>query len=374
MLPEKLSQDTCALAEGEDRPALVCKISVADNGEVGDFEFIEAAIRSRAKLSYIAVDRYLAGNYDELMSHATPLEALYQVYRALRGHRETAELVMEERAEYRWILNDQKKIERIEKSDKLLSQKLVEECMVAANRCCARFLRDHQCGGPFISHRGFRPDRKEEIKRFMTRFMPDFMVRMAQDHELPLRSMANRLLARAELASRPELHMGMGLECYSNCTSPLRKYVDFMAHRQIKTVLHGEECTAIDGGVLQDIGGRITTARQATREAESWLQCEFLKDRVGEEFDAVIAQITSSGFTAKLVDTGIEGLVDLRKDPEKFSFDRWAATLSSSRRTFQLEQALRVKLERVDPGRREILFVPAPESDSAPPQPDQSSP
>ena len=48
---------------------------------------MEATIRSRAKLSYLAVDRYLAGNYDELMSHATPLEALYQVYRALRDHR-----------------------------------------------------------------------------------------------------------------------------------------------------------------------------------------------------------------------------------------------------------------------------------------------
>ena len=154
MLPEKLSQETCALAEGEDRPALVCKIAVSDSGEVGDFEFIEAVVRSRAKLSYIAVDRYLAGNYDELMSHATPLEALYQVYRALRGYREGQELVMEERPEYRWMLNDQKKIERIEKSEKLLSQKLVEECMVAANRCCARFLEETAVQGAI-----YRPPR-----------------------------------------------------------------------------------------------------------------------------------------------------------------------------------------------------------------------
>ena len=45
MLPERLSQETCALTEGEDRPALVCKIAVSDSGEVGGFEFIEAAIR-----------------------------------------------------------------------------------------------------------------------------------------------------------------------------------------------------------------------------------------------------------------------------------------------------------------------------------------
>ena len=42
--------------------------SVSDSGEVGDYEFVEATIRSRAKLSYYAVDRYLNGQFDELMS------------------------------------------------------------------------------------------------------------------------------------------------------------------------------------------------------------------------------------------------------------------------------------------------------------------
>ncbi|MEE4190368.1 MAG: VacB/RNase II family 3'-5' exoribonuclease [Halieaceae bacterium] len=388
MLPERLSQENCALAEGEDRPALVCKIEVKDSGEVGEFEFIEAVVRSRAKLSYIAVDRYLAGNYDELMSHATPLEALYQVYRALRGHREEQELVMEERPEYRWMLNDQKKIERIEKCEKLLSQKLVEECMVAANRCCAQFLKERDCAGPFIGHRGFRPDRKDEIKRFMTRFMPDFVEqdlgelavyrsaiqRMNQSDDLPLRSMANRLLARAELLTKAAPHMGMGLECYSNCTSPLRKYVDFLVHRQIKAVLHGDASSAISNTELSGLAARLATVRQATREAEVWLQCEFLAGNVGEEFDAVVAQISSSGFTARLLDNGIEGQVDLRKDPEKFSFDRWAATLSSPSRTFQLEQPVKVRLERADATRREIQFAPVPDSSPAPDSPDKSSP
>ena len=391
MLPEKLSQETCALAEGEERPALVCKIAVSDSGDVGGFEFMEAVVRSRAKLSYIAVERYLAGNYDELMSHATPLEALYQVYRALRSRRENNELVMEERPEYRWILNEQKKIERIEQGEKLLSQKLVEECMVATNRCCARFLREHGCAGPFIAHRGFRPDRKDEIKRFMSRFLPEYaeqdlsqlpvyrdvMVRMTQDTEFPLRSMANRLLARAELLDKPANHMGMGLDCYSNCTSPLRKYVDFLAHRQIKSILRGEGTGDLPAEQLKKLSTKLATARVAMREAEIWLQCEYLNGKLGEEHEAVIVQISSSGFTAKLVDWGIEGTVDLRKDSEKFSFDRWAAQLSSATRSFRLEQRLKVRIERVDASRREIVFVPVepPEAgcNPAPAPPAESS-
>ena len=259
MLPEELSQDTCALSEGADRAALVCKVAISDSGEIGDFEFIEATVRSRAKLSYYAVDRYLNGQFNELMSHATPLETLYQVYRALRARRESSNLVMEDRQEFRWILNENKQIESIEPSDKLLSQKLVEECMVAANRCAARFLVAHQASGPFVSHPGFRADRLDEVRKFLTMHAPelaeldprtvagyrDIMRGLAAPgRTLPLRTMVNRLLTRADLTTEPAPHMGMALDSYTNCTSPLRKYVDFLVHMQIKAVLHGAEAPA----------------------------------------------------------------------------------------------------------------------------------
>lgn len=384
MMPEQLSQDTCALAEEKDRPALVCKIAVSDDGVVGDFEFIEAAIRSRAKLSYLAVDRYLAGNYDELMSHATPLEALYQVYRALRARRETCELVMEDRTEYRWYLNEQKRIEKIETHEKLQSQRLVEECMVATNRCAALFLRDNNCNGPFVRHLGFRSDRKEEVNRFLTRFLPHsadqdltqvsvyrgIMKQLsASDSELPLRTMANRLLSRAELTTEPGVHMGMSLECYSNCTSPLRKYTDFLAHRQIKSALHDGNTRQLSDQQLNELSDNISRGRQASREAETWLQCEFLQPHVGEVFAANISHINSGGFSARLLNWGIEGQVDLRRDPEKFSFDRWTATLTSATRKFQLEEEIQIKIVRADPAKRELVFAPVADRPGEPDAP-----
>jgi VacB/RNase II family 3'-5' exoribonuclease len=384
MMPEALSQDTCALAEAQDRPALVCKIAISDAGVVGDFEFIEAVVHSRAKLSYMAVDRYLAGNYDELMSHATPLEALYQVYRALRLQRETSQLVMEDRTEYRWYLNDQKRIDHIETHEKLLSQKLVEECMVATNRCCARFLKDHNCSGPFVRHRGFRPDRKDEVKRFLERFLPDFVERDLDDvatyreimtqltgseHELPLRTMANRLLARAELDIEPGPHMGMAMDCYSNCTSPLRKFTDYLVHRQIRAALHEGDTRQLKKAQLSELGDTLLRARKASREAEKWLECVFMSKHVGEETPAIINHITSSGFSARLLAWGIEGQVDLRKDPEKFSFDRWTASLTSTSRRFQLEQEIRVRVERVDVAKRELVLVPVTDNPDVPATP-----
>ena len=52
--------------------------------------------------------------------------------------------------------------------------------------------------------------------------------------------------------------------------------------------------------------------------------------------------INTSGFTVKLDDLGLEGVVDLRKDSEKFSFDKWTASLTSSTRKLQLGQTVEV--------------------------------
>jgi VacB/RNase II family 3'-5' exoribonuclease len=355
MLPEALSQGTCALSEGDDRPSLVCKIAVSDGGEVGEFEFIEATVRSRAKLSYYAVNRYLNGQYDELMSHATPLEALYQVFRALRARREKNGLVMEDRQEFRWILNDNKQIETIEPSEKLLSQKLVEECMVATNQCAARFLNERQASGPFVTHPGFRAERHDELRKFLSMHVPelaeldpntvegyrDIMQGLAKpDHTLPLRTMVNRLLTRADIATAPAPHMGMALDCYTNCTSPLRKYVDFLVQRQIKAALNGAEPKIVDLPTIDALKTRLAASRVATREAERWLTSKYLSKLASAEetviFKATISHVTSSGFTARLDDNGLEGFVDLRKDQEKFSYDKWMASLTSTTRRFQL--------------------------------------
>jgi VacB/RNase II family 3'-5' exoribonuclease len=378
MLPEELSQDTCALSEGVDRPALVCKISIRDSGEVGDFEFIEATVRSRAKLSYYAVSRYLNGQFDELMSHSTPLESLYQVYRALRSWREESTLVMADRQEFRWILNENKQIESIEPSEKILSQKLVEECMVATNRCAARFLIEHQASGPFISHPGFRSDRRDELHKFLNMHAPDLAALdpntvvgyrdimrglAAPGLKFPLRTMANRLLTRAEITTKPSPHMGMALDSYTNCTSPLRKYVDFLVHLQIKAILNGSETTqVVDQGLLDKLKQRIAASRAATLEAERWLAGNYLSKLTSDNtvvFKALTTHITSSGFNARLLDNGLTGFVDLRKDPEKFSYDKWTASLTSTTRRFQLNQEVELSFIGIDPEvQNQSLFKP----------------
>ena len=169
----------------------------------------------------------------------------------------------------------------------------------------------------------------------------DIMQGLAKpDHTLPLRTMVNRLLTRADIATAPAPHMGMALDCYTNCTSPLRKYVDFLVQRQIKAALNGAEPKIVDLPTIDALKTRLAASRVATREAERWLTSKYLSKLASAEetviFKATISHVTSSGFTARLDDNGLEGFVDLRKDQEKFSYDKWMASLTSTTRRFQL--------------------------------------
>jgi ribonuclease R len=145
--------------------------------------------------------------------------------------------------------------------------------------------------------------------------------------------------------------MGLNLEYYTNCTSPLRKYVDFLVHLQIKSILHGQEANLVSDETLQRLSARITTARSATQEAERWLAGKYLARIAGAEelpLKAHIAHVSSSGFNVRLEDNGLEGFVDLRKDPEKFSYDKWTASLTSTTRRFQVEQPVELTFKGID--------------------------
>jgi VacB/RNase II family 3'-5' exoribonuclease len=366
MLPEALALRGCALAENEARPALVCRLQVREDGSIGDFRFLEAKVRSGAKLSYYAVDRYLSGHNESLICHATPLEALYQASRALRRHREEQELVMDDRPEFRWVLDERGHIDHIESCEKLQSQRLVEECMIAANRCAARFLAEGGASGPFVIHDGFRRDRRKDRERYIRRYAAEFaeqdldtlegyralLRHLARvEHPLPLRAMLNRMLSRARLSVRGGPHMGMSLAAYTNCTSPLRKYLDFLVHLQIKALLRDQVADLCDQQELDALQSRLQRIRRATQEAERWLALEYLQRLDAAEpgpWSGRVSHVDQNGFMVRLDANGLEGFVDLRHEKEKFRLDRDTATLNSSSRAFRVDTPVLVRLAGVD--------------------------
>src|SRR5690606_22239781 len=172
----------------------------------------------------------------------------------------------------------------------------------------------------------------------------------------PLRAILSRWLERSQIKTTAAPHFGMGLPRYTTFTSPIRKYTDFLVHRAIKACLHNKMAREIAEPQLTQLQEQLDRSRQAVQLAEQWLKCEYLQKAQAFTHRGKIAHINSSGFTVRLDDNGIEGFVDTRQLPEKYSFDASALRLSTGNRVYQLEQTVDIAVTSIDLKKRAINF------------------
>ncbi|WP_148864657.1 ribonuclease R family protein [Marinobacter fonticola] len=383
MLPDAISTQLCSLVPDTQRLAVVCDVQVNNDGSLGDFSLQEAVIRSHGKLSYDLVDGVIAGRSDDDIQ-ALPdaivasLDQVHQAASALRRWREEHALLNPDRPEFRLRLDENRRIRVIEPSEQNEAHRLVEECMVAANRCAARTLTENSPAGLFITHPGVRDDRIDNIRELLKRHAPDlaevdpaspegFRRIMRESEgvaaEVPVKAVVSRQLARAELAFSAAPHQGMGLPAYTTFTSPLRKYSDFQVHRLLRAALWGGQKSELSEQQLADLQQTQLNARKAAGSLEQWLKCLYAPQLGKDVHSGVISRATSSGFYVRLDSNGIEGFVSTKDMKGKYSFDPVTLSLSGPNdRVFLLDQPVHVTLAGIDNDRRQILFTLHPEA------------
>ena len=80
-----------------------------------------------------------------------------------------------------------------------------------------------------------------------------------------------------------------------------------------------------------------------------------MRDRIGEEYDAVICSVTSFGFFAK-TDNLCEGLVSIDSLGGGFSYDKDNYTLARGKTVYRLGQSVKIKVEDADITTRRVDF------------------
>ena len=142
-------------------------------------------------------------------------------------------------------------------------------------------------------------------------------------------------------------------------------------HRAIRHIIRGGK----PGGFAYDKGrmerlGSITSAHErraedATREVEAWLKCQYMLDRVGEDYPGVITGVTNFGLFVQIPEPQIDGLVhvtSLHNDYYQFEAGRQQLVGERSGRRYSLGEAMAVQVLRVDMDTRRIDFRPVEEA------------
>lgn len=386
MLPEILSNGLCSLNPQVDRLCMVCEIAVNDNGDIVSYRFHEGVMHSAARLTYtkmaaMVVDQNVEARneYPDLMHHLDDLYSLYKVLRKKRTRRGSIDF---ETVETQIIFSDDRKIDAILPTERNDAHKIIEECMILANVCAAKFLKKHQIPAPHRSHPRPKQDSIEELREFLATLglsLPGNEEPTPKDYAKLLQSVLDRpdhkliqttLLRSMNQASYTEDgtgHFGLSLEFYTHFTSPIRRYPDLLVHRAIRHLLRNNN--KADGfhynletmhNLCNHSSMTERRAEDASRDVMAWLKCEYMQDRVGESFTGIVTTVTGFGLFVELNDVYVEGLVHVTSLPgDYYHYDniRQEMVGENTKRRFRLGDTIDVVVARVDLDDRKIDFM-----------------
>ena len=384
MLPEVLSNGLCSLNPKVDRLCMVCDMRIGKDGKVKRSKFVEAVMRSSARLTYSQVGSFLEGRSSNAVPKALhpvlrDLHALYKAFAKARQRRGAIELDL---PQTRFELGEQGEIIGVKAIDRNDAHKLIEECMIAANVQAAKFLRKHKIPGLFRVHPKPDVERFDELRLYLvslglkvphpehvdSRQFNNLLKQVKNRPDSAAISMSMlRSLTHAEYTPENIGHFGLGLDAYAHFTSPIRRYPDLLVHRAIRHILRGGKPRRYDYGASDmERLGMITSAHErraedATRDVEASLKCEYMENRIGEEFAGVVTGVTNFGLFVQIVELQIDGLVHVTSlANDYYHYDSGAQQLVGERtgKTYSLGEAMQVRVHRVDLDSRKIDFRP----------------
>lgn len=268
MLPEEISEDSLSLLAHQERLALSFLVTLGRDAEVKDWVILPSLIKVRHRLTYHEVDH--------LLPQDRRLWALSQITDHLKQRR-LAQGGYEIRLPEVWVtISSHGDLQVSAEDQEAPSHRLVAEAMVLANSLAARFLAEHSIPALYRSQPEPRePIRKEESKG---------LLELWQDR---------RRLSRVVMELEPRPHWGLGLPCYTLVTSPIRRYLDLVSHRQLLAAVRGAPPVYGRG----DLEKMVTVIEPAMKRAallkarrlRYWL-LKYLAAQAGQKMEALVLE------------------------------------------------------------------------------------
>ncbi len=379
MLPRALSNGICSLNEGVDRLTLSCFMTVSEKGKVLERRIAPTVIRSRHRMTYPEVtaictgDRKMRDKYPDLTDFMSAAAELTKILKRARENRGGISLDVKEAK----ILYRDGTI-TIPDYERSISHEMIEQFMVLANESVATIMTEKSMPFVYRVHEKPSPEKAKDFLRFLSdagvkaEFDPenvspaDYQKILRALEDSPVYSLVNRVMLRSMMKAvySPENigHFGLASECYCHFTSPIRRYPDLTVHRIIKESFRDPEGAKnryrefVKESAAQSSECERNAA-EAERDVDALYIVAYMKDKIGEEYEATISGVTPFGIFAELKNT-VEGLIPLETLPDdSYDFIEEKYLLRGTRNTFRLGERIRIKVSAVDWGARRVHFL-----------------
>ena len=240
MLPRDLSEDTLSLWPNRPRRTLTVEVHLKDGDGEPTFTLYRSRLISRAKVAYRQIPDWVAPSFQPATHEAEVVNVVRLAsalsLRLLERRRKNGAMALYD-LNNGWITTEEGWLKRLEDHRDALGQILVQELMILANTCVARWAVGNDVPVPFRNHtaRPAAPARAELLQQ-----LDEAMQTPVVDIDV-VRQRVHMLLDKASYSTALQGHYGLNLPAYVHFTSPIRRYADLIVHRQIRARLKGEE-------------------------------------------------------------------------------------------------------------------------------------
>jgi ribonuclease R len=319
MLPEVLSNALASLQPGKIRFAKSIYIEITPTGTRTHTEFFRSAIKSKQRFNYTEVQEFFdnPAKYQkkwksDIRKLHTNLLELMQVLRKKRFERGSLEMDL---PETKIDLDDDGAVIGAHVYPYYDSNRIVEECMLAANEAVAELLAAKNI--PFLRriHAGPSPRKLQGFTEFLRALdiadlQPDdlyqdrFAIQRLLDavrgtsQEYAVNFSLLRSMQKAIYSPDTEGHYALASTCYCHFTSPIRRYPDLTVHRLLDELLSGETPQP-DMRELVLLGEHCSDREQRAENAERELKklklIDYMSRHLGDKMEAVVTAVEQFG-------------------------------------------------------------------------------
>lgn len=413
MLPERLCNYICSLRPNEEKLCYSVIFELNEDAEILNYRIRHTVINSNRRFTYEEVQALLEAHNEateceliregkakpteptpaqevtaetiqpEAETYAEELIMLNRLAKTLRDNRFKSGAISFDREEVRFEIDETGKPLSVYFKQAKDANKLVEEYMLLANRTVAEHIGKDKKNGktktlPYRIHDLPDPTKLENLAQMAARFgfilrttgskteVADSLNRLLEESKgKPMESLVENVSLRAMQKARYSTvnigHYGLAFDYYTHFTSPIRRYPDTMVHRLLTKYEQGGESASQKKyeALCEHSSAMEQLAAAAERASIKYKQVEFMKDKIGEEFDAKVSGVTEFGLYAEITENHCEGLIPVRLlGDEAFDYDdrNFCLVGRKTHHKFTLGDPIRIKVVKADLMRKTLDF------------------